>query len=65
QALASAISEILALPEAAREEMGARGRRIVENVCATSVIATQAVDVYREAIDRHTSRLGRNTGDRT
>jgi D-inositol-3-phosphate glycosyltransferase len=52
EALASAISEILALPEAARAEMGARGRRMVENVCAPSVVAPQAVDAYREAIRR-------------
>jgi D-inositol-3-phosphate glycosyltransferase len=56
-ALAAAISEILALPEAAREEMGARGRRMVENVCATSVIAVQAIHAYREAIQRFNSEF--------
>ncbi len=64
QALASAISEILALPGAAREEMGARGRRIVERVCAPSIIAAQAVEVYREAIERYHSGSGRGAGER-
>lgn len=54
-ALAAAISEILALPEQVREEMGARGRRMVEQVCATPVIAAQAVAAYREAIRRYRS----------
>jgi len=61
RALASAISDILALPEAAREEMGARGRRTVQNACATSLIAGQAVEAYREAIDRYRLRLNRRT----
>ncbi len=64
-ALAAAISELLAMPEATREEMGARGRRIVEQVCAMPVIAAQAVDVYREAIEQYRSRgrsrVGANT----
>jgi glycosyltransferase involved in cell wall biosynthesis len=55
-ALATAIREILALPEPARDAMGARGRRAVETACSTSVIATQAVEAYREAINRYASR---------
>jgi glycosyltransferase involved in cell wall biosynthesis len=55
-ALANAISEILAMPEHLREEMGARGRRIVENLCATPIIAQQATVVYREAIVRFNSK---------
>lgn len=61
-ALAAAISEILRLPESEREAMGARGRRIVEEVCATKVIAAQAVDAYREAIGRFASRSQRLAG---
>ena len=52
EALAAAISEILSLSDAERDAMGARGRRIVETVCATPVVATRAVEVYREAIER-------------
>jgi len=54
-ALAQAILQILALPESAREAMGARGRRAVETACATPVIAGQAVEAYREAVDRYAS----------
>jgi glycosyltransferase involved in cell wall biosynthesis len=61
-ALAAAISEILALPEAEREAMGARGRRMVEEACATEVIAAQAVEAYREAIERFISRSQRRAG---
>ena len=56
-ALASAITDILAMPESLREEIGARGRRAVEMHCATPVIAAQAVTAYREAIDRFNAGL--------
>lgn len=51
-ALAGALAELLALPPAARDAMGARGRAMVERVCATSLIARQAIAAYREAIAR-------------
>ncbi len=54
-ALAAAINDVLSLPAPQRDEMGARGRRIVERLCATPVIAAQAIDSYREAIDRFNS----------
>lgn len=63
-ALAAAISEILAMPEALRAEMGARGRRIVEDVCATPVIAAQAAAAYRAAIERYRSGLDAHVKDR-
>ena len=53
RALAAALSEILAMPATARDEMGARGRRIVEQACATPVIAAHAIAAYREAIVRY------------
>jgi glycosyltransferase involved in cell wall biosynthesis len=57
EALAAAISEVLAMPASQRDEMGARGRRIVERVCATQVIAAQTVAAYRDAIrERATQR---------
>jgi glycosyltransferase involved in cell wall biosynthesis len=62
-ALAAAIGEILSMAVAQRDQMGMRGRRIVERLCATPVIAAQAVDTYREAIDRFNAGLygaGRN-----
>ncbi len=37
RALAAALSDILAMPASMRDEMGARGRRLVEQVCATPV----------------------------
>jgi glycosyltransferase involved in cell wall biosynthesis len=55
-ALAAAISTILALPDAEREAMGLRGRRAVEEACATKVIAGQAIEAYREAIERFNLR---------
>jgi hypothetical protein len=54
-ALATAIGEILAMAAPLRDEMGMRGRRIVEKLCATKVIAAQAIDSYREAIDKFKS----------
>ena len=51
QALAAAISEILAMPESRRIEMGARGRHLVERVCATRIIAAQSVAAYRSVIE--------------
>jgi glycosyltransferase involved in cell wall biosynthesis len=56
QALAAAIAEILAMPAPQRDEMGARGRRIVERVCATSIIAAQTVAAYREVIRERAAR---------
>ncbi len=50
-ALAAALCDILAMPAALRDETGARGRRIVETVCATPVIAAQTVAAYRSVID--------------
>jgi glycosyltransferase involved in cell wall biosynthesis len=49
-ALAGALSDLLALPAHIREEMGARGRRIVEQACALEVIAAQTVQAYRDVI---------------
>jgi glycosyltransferase involved in cell wall biosynthesis len=49
-ALAAAIIELLRLPKEVRAAMGARARKIVEDLCAPDVIARQAVEVYREAI---------------
>lgn len=49
-ALAGAISRILALPQPERDEMGERARRIVERACATPLIAAQTVEAYREVI---------------
>ncbi|HKW81487.1 MAG TPA: glycosyltransferase family 4 protein, partial [Casimicrobiaceae bacterium] len=56
-ALAAAIGDILAMAPPQRDEMGARGRRIVEALCATPTIAGQAVAAFREAIERF--RAGR------
>ena len=53
-ALAAAIIELLRLPIDARDAMGARARKIVEDLCAPDVIARQAVEVYREAIAMRT-----------
>jgi glycosyltransferase involved in cell wall biosynthesis len=53
-ALAAAIIELLRLPREAREAMGARARKVVEDLCAPDVIARQAVEVYREAIAMRT-----------
>jgi glycogen synthase len=63
-ALAAALSEILAMPAPVRDEMGARGRRLVEQVCATPVIAAQAIAAYREAIGRYRSPSTRSHGVR-
>ena len=61
EALAAAISEILAMPALQRDEMGARGRRIVEQACTAPVIAAQTVAAYREVIHEGAARpaLGR------
>jgi glycosyltransferase involved in cell wall biosynthesis len=56
-ALAAAIVELLKLPAEARVAMGGRARRVVESLCAPSVIGANAVNVYREAIAR--GRRGR------
>ena len=55
-ALAAAISELLALPASSRDEMGTRGRRMVERVCATPVIAAQTISAYRSVIGEPTRR---------
>ena len=52
-ALAHALSEILALPVHIREEMGIRGRRIVERTCSRDFIARQTVEAYREVVAAH------------
>jgi len=61
-ALAAALSKILAMPSSIRDEMGARGRRLVEQLCATSVIAAQALTAYHEAIDVYHSLSRRDQG---
>ena len=59
-ALAAAIGEILAMAPGSRAEMGMKGRRSVEKLCATPTIAGQAVAAFREAIERfHVDRCGR------
>jgi glycogen(starch) synthase len=63
-ALAAAIGELLALPAEMLDEMGARGREIVERACAAPVIAAQAVDAYREAIGRRGADSRRNDNGR-
>ena len=52
EALAGALSELLAMPAAARDEMGARARRAVTQACARPVIAAQTIEAYREAMER-------------
>jgi len=63
-ALAAAISEILAMPEPVRNEMGGRGRHMVEQVCAAPFIAAQAIAAYREAILQHRFGSGKADGAR-
>jgi glycosyltransferase involved in cell wall biosynthesis len=65
QALAGAISRLLAMPEAAREEMGARARRTVEQACAAPAIAAQTVEAYREVLRERAARLATNTVGRS
>lgn len=52
EALAAALSELLAMPAQARDEMGARARRAVTRACARPVIAAQTIEAYREAMER-------------
>lgn len=48
--LARAILRLLAMSDAAIDEMGMRARAAVERTCAVSVIAAQTVEAYRSAM---------------
>jgi glycosyltransferase involved in cell wall biosynthesis len=61
-ALAAAISEILAMSERQRDEMGSRGRQLVERVCATPVIAAQTIEAYRDVLSTQPTEFALGTG---
>jgi glycosyltransferase involved in cell wall biosynthesis len=65
QALTGAISQLLAMPEAAREDMGARARRAVEQACAAPVIAAQTVEAYREVLRERAGLFATEAGGRS
>ena len=50
EALAAAISRLLALPATARDEMGRTARETVERVSALPVISAQTVTAFRETL---------------
>jgi glycosyltransferase involved in cell wall biosynthesis len=54
-ALADALSQLLSAPQQRRDEMGMRGRRIVERACARDVIAAQTIEVYRDVLGANAS----------
>jgi glycosyltransferase involved in cell wall biosynthesis len=65
QALAGAICRLLTVPESARDDMGARARRTVEQACAAPVIAAQTIEAYRAVLRERSERFATSAGSRS